>query len=113
MRHVLVDSHCHVMPDQLALAIRRFFDDRMGWGKLADDGVRLADIVRAQREAGTDRFWALPYAHKAGVAAFLNDWMASEVRPIPGVVAAAALHPDAKTLAAIVNRACDALGVRL
>jgi hypothetical protein len=28
---VLVDTHCHIMPDRLALTIRRFFDERMGW----------------------------------------------------------------------------------
>lgn len=99
------------MPDQLALAIRRFFDQHMGWGKLAYDGVRLVDIVGAQREAGMDRFWALPYAHKAGVAVQLNEWVASEVRPIPGVVAAATFHPDDEDLPALVQRAFGDLGL--
>jgi predicted TIM-barrel fold metal-dependent hydrolase len=29
---VLIDAHCHIMPDRLATAIRRFFDDHMGFG---------------------------------------------------------------------------------
>ncbi len=110
---VLIDSHCHVMPDRLALAIRRFFDDHMGWGKLAYDGARLADVVLAQREARTDRFWALPYAHKAGVAGSLNEWMASDVVPIRDAVAAATFHPDDADLRALVARALDELGLRI
>ncbi len=110
---MLVDSHCHIMPDRLALAIRRFFDDHMGWGELAYPGVLKADIVSAQRAAGTDRFWALPYAHKAGVAAPVNEWMAREVAPIPNAVAGATFHPDDPDLATLAARAFDDLGLRV
>src|SRR5262245_52185479 len=94
VRAVIVDTHCHIMPDRLALAIRRYFDDHMGSGRLAYPGVLKDDIVRAEHEAGVARFWALPYAHKAGVARMLNEWMATEVAPIAGAVAAATFHPD-------------------
>jgi hypothetical protein len=110
---VLVDTHCHIMPDRLARAIRRFFDDRMGWGRLAYPGVLRDDIVRAEREAGVERFWALPYAHKAGVARTLNEWMAAEVAPIAGAVPAATFHPRDADLPALVTRAFDALGLRV
>ena len=113
MRRVLVDTHCHIMPDRLALAIRRFFDDRMGWGRLAYPGVLKDDVVRAERDAGVSTFWALPYAHKAGVAATLNEWMAAEIVPIPGTVAAATFHPDDPDLPALVTRAFDQLGLRV
>jgi uncharacterized protein len=101
------------MPDRLALAIRRFFDERMGWGRLAYEGVLRDDVVRAEREAGVDRFWALPYAHKAGVAESLNEWMAAEVAPIPGAVAAATFHPVDADVAGLVSRAFDELGLRV
>lgn len=110
---MLVDAHCHIMPDRLATAIRKFFDDRMGWGALAYPGVLKDDIVRAEREAGAERFWALPYAHRAGVAESLNDWMASEVAPIPGAVPAATFHPDDEDLPRLVEHAFDGLGLRL
>jgi predicted TIM-barrel fold metal-dependent hydrolase len=110
---VLVDTHCHIMPDRLALAIRRFFDEHMGWGRLAYPGVCKDDVIRAEREAGIDRFWALPYAHKAGVAAAVNAWMAAEVAPIPGAVAAATFHPDDPDLAAMARHAFDDLGLRV
>jgi len=110
---MLVDSHCHIMPDRLALAIRRFFDDHMGWGELAYPGVLKDDIVAAQRAAGTDRFWALPYAHKAGIAESINEWMAHEVAAIPHAVAGATFHPDDPDLARLVLRAFDQLGLRV
>ncbi len=113
MRAVLVDCHCHIMPDRLALAIRRFFDERIGQGRLAYAGVLKDDVVRAERDAGVDRFWALPYAHKAGVAASLNEWMAAEVAPLPDAVAAATFHPDDGDLPELVARAFDELGLRL
>jgi hypothetical protein len=109
---VLVDSHCHIMPDRLALAIRRFFDEHMGWGRLAYPGVLRDDVVAAERATGVDRFWALPYAHKAGVAASVNEWMAEKVAPLSGAVAAATFHPDDEDVRALVRRAFDGLGLR-
>jgi len=101
------------MPDRLQLAIRKFFDDHMGSGRLAYPNVLKDDIVRAERDAGADGFWALPYAHRAGIAGPVNEWMAAEVSPIPGVVAAATFHPDDVDLPALVDRAFGALGLRL
>src|SRR5258706_10449468 len=60
-----------------------------------------------------DVFCALAYAHKAGVAASLNEWMAAEVAGIPGAVAAATFHPDDADVGALVRRAFDELGLRL
>jgi predicted TIM-barrel fold metal-dependent hydrolase len=101
------------MPDRLALAIRCFFAERMGSGRLAYPDVLRDDIVRAERDAGMDRFWALPYAHKAGVAGPLNEWMASDVAGIEGAVAAATFHPDDPDIPELVARAFDGLGLRL
>jgi predicted TIM-barrel fold metal-dependent hydrolase len=110
---VLIDSHCHIMPERLALAIRRYFDEHIGFRKLAYDGVLPSDVVRAQREAGTHRFWALPCAHKAGMAASLNEWMASDIAPIPGAIPAATFHPGDGDLSALVRRAFGALRLRV
>jgi hypothetical protein len=109
---MLIDAHCHIMPDRLAHAIRRFYRDFMNEGALAYPGVVLPDVVQAQRDAKTDGFWALPYAHKAGIAASLNAWMATHVQPLPGAVAAATFHPDDDDLAALARHAFDDLGLR-
>ncbi len=108
---MLIDAHCHIMPDRLAAAIRRFFDD-LGMTTLAYAGVTLPDVIQAQHEAGTAGFWALPYAHRAGVAGSLNAWMAAHVHPLPGAVAAATFHPDDDDLAGLVDHAFGALGLR-
>lgn len=101
------------MPDRLALAIRKYFDDHMGRGPLPYPGVLKNDVIRAEHEAGVTRFWALPYAHRAGVAASLNAWMASEVAEVPGAVAAATFHPDDEDLGRLAVQAFDELGLRL
>jgi uncharacterized protein len=110
---MLVDTHCHIMPDRLALAIRAFFDQHMGWGRLAYPGVLRDDIVRAEADAGVARYWALPYAHKPGVAGALNEWMATHVQPLPHAVAAATFHPADPDLSALVDRAFEGLGLRV
>jgi predicted TIM-barrel fold metal-dependent hydrolase len=110
---VLVDTHCHIMPDRLALAIRRFFDQGMGRGRLAYPGVLKDDVVQAEREAGVRRFWALPYAHKAGVAGPLNEWMATALADVEDAIPAATFHPDDADVAALVTRAFDGLGLRI
>ncbi len=101
------------MPERLALAIRRYFDEHIGFRKLVYDGVLPAEVVRAQQEAGTDYFWALPYAHKAGMAASLNEWMAQDVAPIPAAIPAATFHPGDGNLAALVRRAFGELRLRV
>ena len=101
------------MPDRLALAIRRFFDERMGCGRLAYPNVLKDGIVRAEREAGMDRFWALPYAHKAGVAGSLNEWMATALADVEDAIPAATFHPDDSDVSSLVARAFEALGLRV
>src|SRR5262245_8052497 len=101
------------MPDRLALAIRRFFDVGMGSGRLAYANVLKDDIVQAERVAGMNRFWALPYAHKAGVAGPLNEWMATALVDVEGAIPAATFHPDDPDVSALVTRAFDDFGLRV
>lgn len=110
---MIVDAHCHIMPDRLALAIRKAFDDQVGWAPLAYAGVLRDDVARAEAEAGVTRYWALPYAHKAGVASALNEWMVENVAPLPGAVPAATFHPDDPNLERLVVRAFEELHLRV
>lgn len=63
--------------------------------------------------AGFDRAWVLPYAHRAGVAAELNEWSASEVTRYPYLVAGATFHPEDENLPELVERALVELGLRV
>jgi predicted TIM-barrel fold metal-dependent hydrolase len=106
---VLVDAHVHLLPERLAAAIRRFFESR-GAPKLLyppdPSGARAALLA-----AGVQKCWSLPYAHRAGVAAGLNRWMAETSGQDPFVVPGATVHPDDDVEAVVREAAASGLRV--
>jgi predicted TIM-barrel fold metal-dependent hydrolase len=104
-----VDAHVHGFPDRLALAVRAHLDR----GGRLRDGVLVADVARSVAEAGFDQAWLLPYAHKAGVAASINEWSATEARRFPRLIPGATFHPDDPDLPELVGRALVALSLRV
>jgi predicted TIM-barrel fold metal-dependent hydrolase len=54
----------------------------------------VAERVEQLRSFGVRRFTALPYAHKPGVAPFLNDWAASFAADVPECVRSATFYPE-------------------
>jgi len=107
----LVDAHTHLLPDRLAAAIRRYFDDHFDaelpypW---------QASLVRERLvAAGVTACWSLPYAHRAGMASALNRSMAEAFPPSdPLVVPGATLHPG-DNIAQVVEEAIGELGLRV
>jgi predicted TIM-barrel fold metal-dependent hydrolase len=89
---MIVDAHAHLLPERLAAKIRRFFEER------GAPAMPYPYAPGAAREclvaAGIARCWSLPYAHRAGVAAPLNRWMAQTFDGDPMVVAGATVHPE-------------------
>ena len=69
----VVDAHVHLMPERLMAAIRNALHDVAGW-EFPHPTDRTA-VESNLRAAGVDRYVALPYAHKPGIAAELNDWV--------------------------------------
>src|SRR5438128_1026079 len=87
---MIVDAHVHLFPDRLAEAIRRWFGEH-AWEIRYRLGVDEA--VRTLREGGIDRFVVLPYAHKTGMAAALNDFTLQLARAYPEVVPCCTAFP--------------------
>lgn len=88
---MIVDAHTHLLPLRLAAKIRRFFEERASPRMpypYAPERARESIIA-----AGIGRCWSLPYAHRAGVAAGLNRWMAETWGSDPVVVPGATVHP--------------------
>jgi predicted TIM-barrel fold metal-dependent hydrolase len=110
--HPVVDAHTHLLPGRLAEKVRAFF------GPIADHLVYPLDHgeVRQRLAAeGVDEIWTLPYAHKPGVAAGLNESTAVIARQ-PGplrVVGGATVHPGDDDAVEIVRRAVEDLGLRV
>jgi predicted TIM-barrel fold metal-dependent hydrolase len=96
-----VDSHVHAFPDRLALAVR----ERMNARGTLTGGVHIADVAVRVQDAGFDRAWILPYAHRPGVAESVNEWSAREVTKFPWLVAGATFHPGDEETPRLVERA--------
>ncbi|GAA3653043.1 amidohydrolase family protein [Nocardioides ginsengisoli] len=93
----LMDLHVHFLPPPIERAVWREFDNG---GELigrswpiryrfdADERLRLL------RAFGVRRFPTLPYAHKPGVAAFLNDWSRDFAAEVPEALWTATFYPE-------------------
>jgi hypothetical protein len=78
----VIDIHTHLHPPRLTAAIRRWFAERSHW-KL-EHSPEPADVARALRDAGVERFVFFSYAHKPGIARDLNTWVAQTSRELGG-----------------------------
>jgi uncharacterized protein len=93
----LFDVHVHFLPPPVMRKVREQFDNA---GPLigrpwplqyrGDDDERLAQL----RALGVRRFTALPYAHRPGIASYLNDWAAALADDQPDVMRCATFYPE-------------------
>lgn len=112
---MIVDAHVHLLPDRLAAAIRRFFDERMTPGLVSRALAYPPGHIDARQAlvaAGVARCWSLPYAHKPGVARELNRWMADTFTDDPIVVPGATVHPG-DAVENVVREAGGPLGLEV
>lgn len=99
-----IDSHVHLMPDRLMAAIREALNDAAGWE--FDHPTDREAIEAALREYGIERYVALPYAHKPGIAADLNGWLLEEASASEMCLPFATVHP-ADDVHAVVEAAFE------
>ena len=93
----LVDSHVHFLPPNIQRAVYAQFD--AGGPKIGREWpIRYrqshAERVEILRAMGVRRFPTLPYAHKPGVATYLNDWAAGFAREVPESLWSATFYPE-------------------
>jgi hypothetical protein len=93
----LFDMHVHFLPPPVTARVREHFD-RAGpligreWPiRYAEDDDTLVSRLRAM---GVRRFTALPYAHRPGIAAYLNTWAADFAARHPDCVRSATFYPE-------------------
>lgn len=108
----LFDSHCHFLPPRVTAKIRAQFDAA---GPLlgrewpiryrADDEALVAML----RGFGVRRFTALPYAHKPGMAEFLNDWAADFAARVPEALHCGTVYPEPGAAEYVRRRLADGL----
>ena len=93
----LADVHVHFLPPRLRRRVWQYFDEagplvgvswpiRYKWS----DAERVVQL----RSMGVRMFSALAYAHRAGMAADLNEWTLEFGRTTPGCLPSATFFPE-------------------
>lgn len=89
----LVDVHTHFMPDNVLRKVWAYFDALGGYWPITyrdDEQTRVARL----REFGVRRYTSLFYAHRPGMAAWLNDWAAGFAADHPDCLHSGTLYPE-------------------
>ena len=93
----LVDVHVHFLPPPILCKVREQFDTAgpligRAWplAYRGDDEERVAQL----RALGVRRFSSLPYAHRPGIAAYLNGWSAEFAAAVPECLSSGTFFPE-------------------
>lgn len=103
------DAHVHLLPDNFYAALWRWFDQH-AWN-IVFRGNAEQNIAQLQ-QIGTRRLVALVYAHRAGTARFLNDYLGQLCRSHPQIVGVGTVLPGEPDARQIVREAIDVHGLR-
>jgi uncharacterized protein len=93
----LFDVHTHFLPPRVMAKVREQFDTAgpligRPWPlEYRGDDDALVEMLRS---FGVRRFSALAYAHRPGMAEFLNDWSASFTARVPDCLHSATFYPE-------------------
>jgi len=103
----LFDVHTHFLPPQVMAKVRAQFDAAgpligRPWPLYYRDDDEV--LVETLRGLGVRRFSALAYAHKPGMAEFLNDWSAEFADRVPECLRSATFYPEPDAAAYVAKR---------
>lgn len=110
----LADVHVHFLPPPVMTRVWEHFDAA---GPLLGRPWPIAyrssddDRVATLRDLGVRWHGALPYAHRPGIAAYLNDWAADFAERTPGCLRCATFYPEPGVVDEVSRRLGD--GVQL
>jgi hypothetical protein len=108
----VIDAHVHLFPDGVFEAIWRWFDAH-AWP--VRYRLRAPEVIRFLLSRGVSRVVALHYAHKPGMAAALNQYVAALCREEPRILGLATVLPGEPGASHILDEAFRAglRGVKL
>ena len=115
----LVDLHTHFLPERVLRKVWAFFDRaETHYGVAWPVHYRLPEEerVRTLADLGVTTFAPLVYAHRPGMATWLNDWVAGFAAHTPGAVPTATVfaEPGAEDyLAAALTRGARVVKVHV
>jgi predicted TIM-barrel fold metal-dependent hydrolase len=103
-----VDAHTHWFPDNVNAKIWAYFDAHYWPVTYRFDTERRLEWLRRN---GVRRFTTLAYAHRPGMAEWLNAWTREFCGRVPEAIPCATFYPEPEA-AAYVRRAIEQDGVR-
>ena len=101
------DLHTHFLPPRVMAKVRAQFDAAgpligRPWPlHYRDTDEALVEVLRG---LGVRRFTALAYAHRPGMAEFLNDWSADFADRVPEAARCATFYPEPAAAAYVADR---------
>jgi predicted TIM-barrel fold metal-dependent hydrolase len=102
----LFDVHVHFLPENV---------QRKVWAQFDQAGPKIGrewpiryrgshdERVALLREMGVRRFSALPYAHRPGIAAYLNEWARGFAEAVPESLWSATFYPEPEAPAYVAD----------
>jgi predicted TIM-barrel fold metal-dependent hydrolase len=93
----LVDAHVHFLPPNIQRAVYEQFDaagPKIGREWPIRYRLQHQERVALLRAMGVRRFPTLPYAHKPGVATYLNAWSWDFAATAPEIIWSATFYPE-------------------
>jgi predicted TIM-barrel fold metal-dependent hydrolase len=93
----LFDVHVHFLPEAVQRKVYAQFDDagpKIGRAWPIRYRGTHEDRVELLRSLGVRRFSALPYAHRPGIAGYLNGWARDFAADVPGCLWSATFYPE-------------------
>jgi uncharacterized protein len=110
----LFDVHTHFLPPNIERRVWAQFDDagpKIGRPWPIRYRQAVADRVDLLRRFGVRRFSSLPYAHKPGIATYLNDWARGFAADVPESIWSATFYPEPEAPAYVEGLVADGVEV--
>ena len=110
----LFDVHVHFLPENIQRRVYEQFDQAgPKIGREWPIRYRGAHEERVEhlRAMGVRRFPTLPYAHRPGVASYLNDWAREFARDVPESLWSATFYPEPEAATYVEKLLADGVEV--
>lgn len=110
----LVDVHTHFLPPPIERAVYAVFDaagPKIGRPWPIRYRAPVEERVALLRAMGVRAFPTLPYAHKPGVAGFLNEWARDFARDVPESLWSGTFFPEPGAGAYVADLVGDGIAV--
>ncbi|HEY3013695.1 MAG TPA: amidohydrolase family protein [Nocardioides sp.] len=102
----LFDVHVHFLPEPVERKVWAQFDlagPKIGRAWPIRYRGTIDERVERLRDLGVRRFSALPYAHRPGIAGYLNDWARGFADDVPECLWSATFYPEPEAAAYVAD----------